>query len=186
MKRARRGCLSDLDEETTKICSKYNKGFCKTCEGTNCNSQIAPSRCLDCTNVYHENCIEHPEWVRPKECHHYIDDCVTIALSKEITVRTCKSDSKHYQETCAKEPWRCTVCSTGDNCNTHHLSEKFCYACNSASNRDCVSNLNDSMLVNCPLSGEKLGCYLHINRAGELITLKLLLLQPKTPPINLI
>lgn len=164
VRRVRRGCISDLDEETAAICSKYNEGFCKTCEGTNCN-QFEPTQCKKCTNTYHENCVEKPEKVPSEECDHYFEDCVTIAVNREIITRTCH-DLSAYQESCALEPWRCKICST-DNCNTNIRSDKFCYECNSATNQSCVSDVTDSMLVNCPLSGDKLGCYLHIDQTGS-------------------
>lgn len=165
VRRVRRGCISDLDEETVAICSKYNDGFCKTCEENNCN-QFAPSKCKSCVTTYHTDCLQKPEKVPSKECDHYADDCLTIAVNHEIISRTCYGQISDYQEKCALEPWRCKLCS-GDNCNTNVQSDKFCYECNSATNQSCVSDVTDSILVNCPLSGDKIGCYLHIDQIGS-------------------
>lgn len=139
--------------------------YCKLCEGTNCNKKIKPQQCVRCSSEDDENCIRNPSIAPTLECDHYDDKCITTIHKNESIVRDCQRNSAVEEKFCDENPWLCHICET-DNCNTISTIDKYCYECDSKTNPDCATKIDESMLVNCPFSANNPGCYHFINESG--------------------
>lgn len=154
------------NEEYVNCLSNFDSSSCKLCHGDNCNKKVNPQQCVRCNSETDERCLISPTTAPTAECSNYIDQCITIAQSVHgKIVRGCMQNLKFTEEYCEKNPWLCTTCDT-DNCNTMISTDKFCYACDSKTNPNCINNIDETMISNCEYS-ENQGCYHFINSTGK-------------------
>lgn len=150
-----------------QLCSSGDEKSCKLCEGANCNKRLKPLNCVVCSSEKNENCTKKPQSAPTMECDHYDDKCITIMHNNETVVRGCQKHTAVEQSFCDENPWLCNTCES-DNCNTIMTIDKYCYECESKTNPDCATKVDDTMLINCPLAKSP-GCYHLINTTGNIL-----------------
>lgn len=83
--------------------------------------------------------------------------CLSDTSVTSAVAASCKSNSDS-----------CDSCTDANGCNSKVVDGEFCLECNSETNPDCVSNANFTMRKQCPLSPNRVGCYL-FNDGGETV-----------------
>lgn len=159
-----RGCADKFANST--LCDKTEDGTgnCFTCDGDNCNQIEYPMKnrltCYKCANgcAPTENLIDHCEVGGNTE------RCVTAFDDNNNVIERGCSMTLQNKKYCSQNYKNCIECS-GPNCNKiTSKSERFCVACNSAQDPNCV--LNPSSVLSTKICSST--CYTRLY-SGDLI-----------------
>lgn len=144
---------------------------CKTCIGDDCNVKPTFQRCRACNSTQNVNCIRAGTSFASVDCRLYHDECYTYADSNNVVTRGCLSDvavTPQVVESCKGQGDSCNTCTDANGCNSKVVDGEFCLQCDSTYDPDCVSNANFTMRKQCPLSPNRVGCYL-FDDGGEIV-----------------
>lgn len=167
----RRGCASELNETDVVTCHIANQRYCKLCSGNDCNRKAEPQSCYRCNSAIDANCVSNVTGFMTAECDKYVDQCIILidSLNNDAIVRDCLRNVFKDDTFCRNNPSLCNACEE-DNCNSLPLVDnQTCYTCDSTEDPNCHGNLTDSLVTNCTLSANNLGCYHFFNETGETI-----------------
>lgn len=150
---------------------KENGDECKTCTGTNCNSQKMFRRCLHCSTNECRQCAINPQLAKSKKCAKYNDKCYTFIDEFSVS-RGCATerDDDSFEESCEKDSDKCQICETPDDdsnegCNNQPIMMETCVACNSnKEGSECLTNpikYKDKVCSGIETEN-RTGCYLRI------------------------
>lgn len=152
----RRGCIAELDDDKRKVCES-DGDLCKKCIGDQCNDKTRFQKCLHYDEL-NSNVTES------KTCPKYLDECFARIAGESIhrgcvsdLIRSMPSQSASFLSD-GNEKGVLKICSGTDNCNDKQIENEHCIVCDDA--KDCKNNPTYSMRQKCPMTLEKMGCYL--------------------------
>lgn len=153
-----RGCMADLIDEKRVLCEQ-DSDLCKKCVGIECNGKTEFQTCLTDNQLT-------PSLSQSKVCKRYLDECFT-RLNRTAgggVLRGCTSDltnlsADEFDFDVDCQNVYCRTCSDRQNCNDVTIEPEFCVDCHDMA--ECVESPNFDMIKQCPLSLNRMGCYLH-------------------------
>lgn len=144
---------------------------CKTCIGNDCNAQARFQSCRTCNSTQNVNCIRAGTSFASVVCRLYNDECFTHADSNNIVTRGCLNNRAvpiEIIENCSNKSDACLTCTDSNGCNSKVVDGEFCLECDSTNDPNCFSSTNFTMRKQCPLSPNRVGCYL-FDDGGEIV-----------------
>ncbi|XP_073835559.1 uncharacterized protein [Musca autumnalis] len=163
------GCASAQNASDLAQWEAQNKLY--KCEGLDCNElSRLPSEgeCLACDSSKTPNCVQNPTLITTTEtCVAPNSQCVTRINSDGHTIRGCLSSLNETEQSCIGAG-TCSVCS-GSKCNNEIFpaNRRSCHICNSATEKDCISNPNNPLI--CPIYVNNDSCVSTLSEDGTII-----------------
>lgn len=132
-------------------------------------SDINPKRsllnCMSCEGV--NQISKDLSLCYSKRCENVLDSCFTHVVDGTVR-RGCLKDSiqTFYLEKGidligdCMDKTKCELCSGNDNCNNNDIMQETCIDCDIKSNVNCSIAPDDSMIKECKLVTQPMGCYI--------------------------
>lgn len=114
---------------------------CRTCSGSNCNSERTFAMCLHCDSAKDPQCAINPIAAKRKVCRAYHDGCYTLIGKFNVTRGCVKEERDDFQENVCNNLKKCAICS-GRNCNGRAVDMESCVECKSSKDVNCNDNLD--------------------------------------------
>lgn len=129
--------------QKARLCEEGN-GECKTCLGSNCNSEKSFKKCLICTTADGLSCVlGSNSSIKSKTCKEYNADCFTYIDIAGVS-RGCIGDSQGVilADVWHTNPDKYSICKTveGDGCNNQEIRADDCIECDSTTGDQCREN----------------------------------------------
>lgn len=162
--------MADLVPEEISMCRRQ-EDECKTCLGNDCNVKPTFQRCRSCNSTQSVNCIRAGTSFASVTCRLYDDECYTYSDSNSVVTRGCLSDAQVTSEviqSCQTNGDACATCSDANGCNSRVVDGEFCLECDSTIDPECATNATFTMRKQCPLSPNRVGCYLY-DDGGDIV-----------------
>lgn len=123
---ARRGCVSDIDDDALKEHCVRGTGNCKVCSGRNCNRKETFSRCYDCDSQTFEQCSQ-VNASATVVCDNYLDTCVVSLRQDGHIRRGCGEQFTPSELKAAAQFRKCP----GGGCNgqVYPAARPMCHRC---------------------------------------------------------
>lgn len=150
-----RGCMADLNIEDRVRC-EMESNDCKKCLSDRCNNKETFLQCISSNNDI--------DIARSQICKSYDDKCLIHTTSNGTVQRGCLKELIRFS---VNEDWQNAgifeTCDT-DRCNNREIESEKCVVCSEIEDIRCEAAPTSDMIEECPLKGEKLGCYLRQER----------------------
>ena len=164
----KKGCTKNLLDDNDwllRLCDNGD-GECKTCIGSNCNSQSSFRRCTYCNTREDGDCMNIPIKSFEKVCKQYDDECFTRISKFEVSRGCLNEQSAEFIDDCRGNPDKCGICKVDNEiiCNNKPIKMHMCNECFTGNgDDDCLTEPDKYRDKIC--SGmntiEDEGCYFH-------------------------
>lgn len=135
------GCTKYLPKKLIQLCEEVD-GECKTCLGSNCNTEKSFKKCLYCTTADGWECAAKPQGIKSKTCKTYNSDCFTYIGIQGVSRGCIDDESTTFANICKENPNKCSICNTddGNGCNDEKILLDHCVECDSRTGDKCREN----------------------------------------------